>query len=225
QGSERVRGVRSNGYCRRIPIRPPAARITKSVSLRGGHLPASPRSGRRRRLRPALGRRARPRRRARPAVTRPPSAPFARASPPVSGVRSCPSEGVRGSREGGGRVLREHPTGDLGAPSYTVLRLSETPAVDMLSIVSQQSLTDLKTKESRMFRSRNPLIAVGIAAALSILACYAIAQPPGRRGPGGPRRAGGPGGPGGSILDLVQNAAVQGELKVKDAQKTKIQTL
>jgi hypothetical protein len=76
-----------------------------------------------------------------------------------------------------------------------------------------------------MFRSRNPLIAVGIAAALSILACHAIAQPPGRRGPGGPRRAGGPGGPGGSILDLVQNAAVQGELKVKDAQKTKIQTL
>ena len=79
-----------------------------------------------------------------------------------------------------------------------------------------------------MFRSRSPLVAVGIAAALSILACYAIAQPPGRRGPGGPRRAGGPVGPvgpGGSILDLVQNAAVQGELKVKDAQKTKIQTL
>ena len=79
-----------------------------------------------------------------------------------------------------------------------------------------------------MFRYRNPLIAVGIAAALSILACYAIAQPPGRRGPGGPRRPGGPSGPvgpGGSILDLVENAAVQAELKIKDAQKTKIQTL
>ena len=76
-----------------------------------------------------------------------------------------------------------------------------------------------------MFRFRNPLIAAGIAAALSILVCHALAQPPGRGGPGGPRRPGGPGGPGGSILDLVQNAAVQVELKVKDAQKTKIQTL
>ena len=118
-----------------------------------------------------------------------------------------------------------HPTGDLGAPSYTLLRLSATPALDMLSIVWQHSLTGLKTEESRMFRSRNPLIAAGIAAALSLLACHAIAQPPGRGGPGGPRRPGGPGGPGGSILDLAQNSAVQVELKVKDAQKTKIQTL
>jgi Spy/CpxP family protein refolding chaperone len=87
-----------------------------------------------------------------------------------------------------------------------------------------------------MFRFRHNLIVATIAAAVSILSCHAQAQPPGPDGPDGARGPGGPGGPGGprgpggfggpgSILNLAQNPAVQEELKLKDGQKTKIQSL
>src|SRR5580704_14373549 len=90
-----------------------------------------------------------------------------------------------------------------------------------------------------MFRFRHSLIVATIAAAVSILSCRVQAQPAGPGGPdgargpggpggpGGPRGPGGPGGPGGfgSFLNLVQNPAVQEELKLKDVQKTKIQSL
>ncbi len=90
-----------------------------------------------------------------------------------------------------------------------------------------------------MFRFRHTLIVATIAAAVSILSCHAQAQPAGPGGPDGARGPGGPGGPGGprgpggpggfggpgSILNLVQNPAVQEELKLKDGQKTKIQSL
>jgi Spy/CpxP family protein refolding chaperone len=90
-----------------------------------------------------------------------------------------------------------------------------------------------------MLRFRHTLIVATIAAAVSILSCHAQAQPAGPGGPDGARGPGGPGGPGGprgpggpggfggpgSIVNLVQNPAVQEELKLKDAQKTKIQSL
>jgi hypothetical protein len=82
-----------------------------------------------------------------------------------------------------------------------------------------------------MQRLRHILIAAAMVAASLALTFDAKAQPGGGGrggrggGPGGPGGWGGFGGFGGGLLNLVQNPAVQEELKLKDPQKTKIQAL
>src|SRR5262245_23883766 len=85
-----------------------------------------------------------------------------------------------------------------------------------------------------MFRFRHLLSVAVIAAVMSSMPFGVQAQPPGGGGPGGGGPGGGgpggrgprgvPGGPG-STLSLALNAVIQAELKVKEAQKTKIQAL
>lgn len=75
-----------------------------------------------------------------------------------------------------------------------------------------------------MHRLRTMFGSMALAIALTALVTATLAQGPGPGGGRGFGGFGGPGGRGGSVFSLLDNAAVQEELKVTDAQKAQIKT-